>query len=209
MQNILITWVSSWIWKYLTEKLHSEYNIFGISRTDPKIKGINFIACDLTKPNDIKNLISKLSLSKISLDAIIFNAGVGYFDKFDKVTDKEYMNMIHLNLYSNIILTKQLIPFFTPKSKLIYIWSIASKKFMKYGAWYQASKFGLRGFVWALRNEIKQKVFLINPQYVDTNFFTQMRIEPEWKYNETKVQEILITVQNIFSSKEIRFEIDL
>jgi short-subunit dehydrogenase len=80
---------------------------------------------------------------------------------------------------------------------------------MKYGAWYQATKFGLRGFVWALRNEIKQKVFLINPQYVDTNFFTQMRKEPEWKYKETLVSEIYSTIKNILNNSESRFEIDL
>jgi short-subunit dehydrogenase len=117
--------------------------------------------------------------------------------------------MLMLNLYSNIVLTKQLLPFFTTKSKLIYIWSIASKKFMKYGAWYQASKFWLRWFVWALRNELKQKVFLLNPQYVDTPFFENMRIEPEGKYKETLVSDILLTIQNILSSKETRFEIDL
>jgi len=216
MPNILITWISSWIWKYLTEQLHTDlpagrqgYNVFGTSRKDPKISWINFISADLTKSSDIKNLISYIDSKNISLDAVIFNAGVGYFDEFLKVKDKEYLDMLMLNLYSNIVLTKKLLPFLTPKSKLIYIWSIASKKFMKYWAWYQASKFWLRWFVWALRNELKQKVFLINPQYVDTNFFTQMRIEPQWKYTETLVSNILITIQNILSSKETRFEIDL
>ena len=209
MLNILITWVSSWIWKYLTEQLRSSFNILWISRKDPKISWINFITCDLTKSSDIKNLISNIRLSKISLDAVIFNAGVGYFDEFLKVKDKEYLDMLHLNLYSNIIITKKLLPFLTPKSKLIYIWSIAAKKFMKYWAWYQASKFWLRWFVWALRNELKQKIFLINPQYVDTNFFTQMRVEPEWKYKETFISDIYETIKKILNNLETRFEIDL
>lgn len=209
MKNILITWVSSWIWKYLTEKLKSDFNILWISRKDPKLSWINFIVCDLTKSRDISNLISYIHSNKIIFDSVIFNAWVWYFDEFQKVKDKEYMDMLNLNLYSNIVLTKKLFPFLNPKSKLIYIWSIAAKKFMRYWAGYQASKFWLRWFVWALRNEIKQKVFLINPQYVDTNFFTHMRIEPEGKYKETFISEISTTIQNIFSSKETRFEIDL
>ncbi len=209
MQNILITWVSSWIWKYLTENLHSEYNIFGISRKNSKISWINFIPCDLTKSKDISNLISYIRLNKLVFDVIIFNAWVGYFDDFKKVKDREYLDMLHLNLYSNIILTKKIFPFLCPKSKLIYIWSIAAKKFMKYWAWYQASKFGLRWFVWALRNELKQKVFLLNPQYVDTNFFTQMRVEPEWRYKETLVSDIYETIKKILNNSESRFEIDL
>ncbi len=209
MLNILITWVSSWIWKYLTEQLKSESNILWVSRTDPKIPWINFISCNLTKSKDILNLISYLRSKQISLDAIIFNAWVGYFDEFHKVTDKEYLDMLTLNLYANIILTKKLSPFSTPKSKLIYIWNIAAKKFMRYGAGYQASKFGLRWFVWALRNELKQKVFLINPQYVDTPFFENMRIEPQWKYKETFVLEIYETIKKILNNSESRFEIDL
>lgn len=209
MQNLLITGVSSWIWKYLTEQLKSDFNITWISRTDPKLSWIDFISCDLIKSKDISNLISYIRSNKLIFDAIIFNAWVGYFDEFKKVKDREYLDMLHLNLYSNIILTKKMFPFLSPKSKLIYIWSVAAKKFMKYWAWYQASKFGLRWFVWALRNELKQKVFLLNPQYVDTNFFTQMRIEPEWRYKETLISDIYEIIKKILNNSESRFEIDL
>jgi short-subunit dehydrogenase len=114
MQNILITGVSSGIGKYITEHLNSDLNIWAVSRKNPQIPWINFISCDLTKSSDLKKLLSKLKTAKISLDAVIFNAWVGYFDSFEKIKDKEYLNMMTLNLYSNIILTKKFFHFFYP-----------------------------------------------------------------------------------------------
>lgn len=208
-QNILITWVSSWIWHFLAENMRFDFEIFWISRRNPNLENINFSSVDLT---DFKSLNLYIDIIKDKkLDAIILNAWVGFFDKIENIRDEEIIKTINLNLTSNIIFVKNILPYLHDKAKIIFIWSVAWKKFFKYWSVYQASKFGLRWFAWSLRNEIKQSVFLINPWFVDTEFFENERLEIQikWWYKETKIETILEIIKNILSSTEKRFEIDL
>lgn len=207
-KNILITWVSFGIGNYLANNLTKDYNIYGISRRDPNIDWLNFCSVDLKDNSQIKKNID--SIKNIDFDTVIFNAWVWFFDKFQNVEDEEIIETFQINILANIFLLKELLKFISPKTKLIFIWSIAGKKFFKYWSIYQASKFALRWFVWSIRNELKNKVFLINPQFVDTsNFYKNYRIELTWKFKETKVEDIFETVSNILNWKENRFEIDL
>lgn len=61
-----------------------------------------------------------------------------------------------------------------------------------------------------LKNEVsKIKIQLINPKVVKTNFHKNSKVEIQWKYEETNINEILEIVSNILSWEEKRFEIDL
>lgn len=95
--------------------------------------------------------------------------------------------------------------------RCIFIWSIAGKKRMKYGAVYQASKFWLRGFVWALAHEYPHYSFhLLNPRYVKTNFHKNSKIPINKElYQETKLEDIKKTIDGILLWDEKRLEIDL
>lgn len=206
--NILITWISSWIWKYISENLKKDFNIFGISRKNIQIEWINHTNIDLTNFNEVKKYIA--NIKENNFEAIIFNAWVWFFDKIENLSDEEIIETINLNLVSNIIFIKNLIPHLSKKTKIIFLWSIAGKKFFINWSAYQASKFGLRWFVWSLKNEIKQWVFIINPQFVNnTNFHRNYRIETSWKFRETRVEDIFEVIKNIINWEEKRFEIDL
>lgn len=205
--NILITWVSSWIWKYLAENLKNNYSVYGVSRNNPNLENINFYTLDLTRFDKIDEYLK--NIENIKFDLVILNAWVGFFDKIENMSDEEIITTLTLNSISPIIFTKKILKNLNNKSMLIFIWSVAGKKFFKYWSVYQSSKFALRWFAWSLKNELKQKVFIINPQYVDTSFFKNERIDIEWKYKETKIETILETVKNIINKKENRFEIDL
>jgi len=92
------------------------------------------------------------------------------------------------------------------KTKIIFIWSIISKKFMKWASVYQASKFWLRWFAWWLKSEW-YKVFFINPKIVDTNFHpSNLDLN---KFPQTSIESIVNTIENIINWNEKRFEIDL
>jgi len=205
--NILITWVSFGIWNYLVNNLVNNYNIFWVSRTNPNISQLNFRSLDLKDFSQIKKYVE--SVKDVNFDTIIFNAWVGFFDKIENIKDEEIVETFQVNILSVIVLLRELLTIISPKTKLIFIWSVAGKKFFKYWTVYQASKFALRWFVGSLRNELKNKIHLINPQFVDTWFFKNERIDIDWNFKETKVDEILEVVNNILEWKENRFEIDL
>jgi len=215
--KILITGHSKGIWKYLSSDLEKNHEVFGFSRS-------NWF--DLAKKEDIEKIPNNFppfkrgargDFQKASvdfqeaswefLDVLILNAGVWEFGKFEDISLEKYENIINLNLLANIRILKVLQDFIKKDTKIIFVWSIISKKFMKNASVYQASKFALRGFAGGLKSEWK-KVFLINPKIVDTDFHKD-KIELWNKYPETKLEDILKVVKDIISGEEKRFEIDL
>lgn len=196
MQNILITWTTSWIWKYLEDNLKENNNIFSFSRSN---------GFDLTKTKTFEKI--KETIWNTRLDTLILNAGIWEFWNFESIELEKMENIINLNLLANIRILKTLENNIDKNTKIIFIGSIISKKFMKYASVYQASKFGLRWFAWWLKKEWK-KVFLINPKIVDTDFHKN-KIELQNNFAKTSLDSILNTLKNIISWNEQKFEIDL
>ncbi len=196
MKNILITGHSKWIWKYLFDNLVWDYQVFWFSRK-------NWF--DLTKKETFEKI--RESIWNKELDILILNAGGGEFWKFEENSLDSYEELLSLNLLANIRILKYLETNIKKDTKIIFIWSIISKKFMKEASVYQASKFWLRGLAWGLKSEWK-KVFIINPKIVATDFH-KWKIELNKKLPETKIEDILEIVNNIILGKEKRFEIDL
>ena len=203
MQNILITGTTSWIWKYLEENLRENNNIFSFSRWN---------WYDLTKSETFEKIINNINQQGDlapwnNLDILILNAGVWEFWDFESISLEKSENIINLNLLANIRILKTLEKNIDKNTKIIFIGSIISKKFMKNASVYQASKFGLRWLAGGLKKEWK-KVFLINPKIVDTDFHKN-KILLNTKFEKTSLESIMETVQNIILKKEERFEIDL
>ncbi len=204
MKSILITWTTSWIWGFLAENLKSEFEIIWVWRSENNINWIKYISWDLQNEDFLK----KLSWELKEIDYLVINAWVWYFDKFENILLEEHKEIINTNLISPILLTSLLLD--KIKSWIIFIWSVSSKKSGKFGASYCASKFWLRWFAMNLKNELSNlKVHLINPKVVKTNFHDKSKIEILWKYEETKIEDILKVVKEILNWKEKRFEIDL
>jgi len=205
MKNILITWASKWIWAYLKKNLRENNNpprglpsgrIFSFSRSN----GFN-----LSKKETFEKI--EENIWENMLDILILNAGVWEFWLFEEIDLEKSENIINLNLLANIRILKTLENKINKDTKIIFIGSIISKKFMKNAAVYQASKFGLRWFAGWLKKEWK-KVFLVNPKIVDTDFHKN-KIDLEKRFEETSLDSILETIKNIISGEEQRFEIDL
>lgn len=229
-KNILITWVSKWLWKFLLDNLKSDYNAFWVCRSEiPSLTPIckrgeeeeilpllgeeqeKIFNIDLTKFELFDNLIKIFEQEQISFDVIILNAWVWAFWKFGEIEPEKYIEIINLNLLANILLLQRLEKYLNKNTKIIFIWSISSKKFLKYWAVYQASKFGLRWFAGALKNEWKdKKIFFLNPKILDTDFHSDTKIELNFEKEQyTDMKEVLQVIQNILAEKEKRFEIDL
>lgn len=203
LKNIFITWTSSGIWKSLKQEFNN-HNVIWISRT---WKGD--IHIDLSDTRNLQKIVNYLENNNIILDVLILNAGIWYFDEFENISEADHEKILDVNLKSPILLTQKLLPFLSDKAHIIFIGSICSKKFMKFGAVYQASKFGIRGFAGSLKNELKwKKIHLINPKIVETNFHNNTKISMQWLKN-TPMRDILMTVNNILDWEETRFEIDL
>ncbi|NDK07986.1 SDR family NAD(P)-dependent oxidoreductase [Candidatus Gracilibacteria bacterium] len=199
--RILITGTNSGIGKALKEALNSKHEIWKISKNISKDG--NFFQCNLSEKEEIE----KLDFGNTIFDVLIFNAGVGYYGEFFSQEMANYEEIIKLNLFSPIRLLKKLEHNINKDTKIIFMGSIASKKFMKHGCVYLASKFGLRGFAGGLKEEGK-KVYIINPKIVDTDFHKGKIVLPE-NVKSIGVKDVVGVFEEIIDGKENRFEIDL
>jgi short-subunit dehydrogenase len=206
MKNLLITWTSSGIWEYLSQELWKDNSIIWISRNQGSTNEKKHFNWDV---RDIK-FLEKISEEITSIDYLILNAWVGYFDKFENITPEQHQEIIETNLLSPILLSNLLLSKNKIKQGIVCIGSICWKKSMKFWASYGASKFWLRGFAMQLKNELKGlNIHIVNPRIVNTHFHKNSNIEITWKYEETSLESIYEVINSIINWEEKRFEIDL
>lgn len=205
-KKIFITGGSSGIGEYLANNLLANCEVFTASRSPSKHSGIRFFPCDLRDDQQIISLAGKLS--ELKIDVFVFNAGIWYFGDFWALSLEQEKEMLQVNLWANMVFMKDLLPKVTEKTKFIFIWSVAGKTLFSGGVGYQASKFWLRGFVGSLRKELGNRVFLINPKIVETNFHKNSQISFD-EYKKTDLQDILEAVNDIIEGKQLPREIDL
>ena len=187
-RTTLVTGASSGIGRAIARRLLGQgHEVVGISRDRGKFKiaRANFhpVQVDLANlaalPQEMKALMQQFP----NLDAIIFSAGVGRFGSLEEYSYQQMQALMDINFMSPAILTRTVLPYFKRKARtdLIYIGSEAALKGSRQGTLYCASKFALRGFTQALREECSRdcvRVCLINPGMVFTPFFDTLSFAP-------------------------------
>lgn len=187
-RTILVTGASSGIGRAIARHLLQQgHQVIGVSRDSAKfirpMDNFSPVQLDLSRLTDIAQKISELEQAFPEIDAVIFCAGRGQFGSIEEFSYAQIEELMTLNFTSQAFLVKALLPGLKRKerSDLIFIGSEAALKGSRKGAMYCASKFALRGFTQALREECgksKVRVCLINPGMVKTAFFEQLSFEP-------------------------------
>ncbi len=187
-RTLLVTGASSGIGRAIARLLlTSGHTVIGTSRNCQQFKtphpNFNFIELDLSQLDQIPAKLKSLEKEYPELDGVIFSAGYGQFGAIEQFSFAQIERLITVNFTSQAIITKALIANLKrkPQSNLIYIGSEAALKGSRKGSIYCASKFALRGFTQALRDECGSssiRVSLINPGMVKTNFFNDLSFQP-------------------------------
>ena len=131
------------------------------------------IAADLTRDEEIDQLVAESNRYWEPADFLINNAGWGKRAPIVKGRQEDWDQTFRLNLRAPMILAKALLPPMIEKGNgaVINIGSISGKTGEANGAAYSASKFGLIGFTQSLYEEVREygiKVAVILPGFVDT-----------------------------------------
>lgn len=207
----LVTGASSGIGRAIAERLlNLGHQVLGISRDCSKflVHHSNFqaIELDLDATEQIRPVIRSILKSHPHLDGVIFAAGIGQFGSLEEFSDAQIERLMRVNFTANVLLTKALLPAFKkkPSTDLIYIGSEAALKGSRKGTLYCASKFALRGFTQALREECAShriRITLINPGMVKTPFFDQLNFEPgPDQVHAINARDLADTVQYLLES---------
>lgn len=187
-RTILVTGASSGIGRAVARNLLQQgHTVIGVSRDCRKftrqMDNFSSVQVDLSQINDLPQKIRELQQTFPELDAVVFSAGMGQFGSVEEFSYPQIEALMTINFTSQVFLTKALLPALKRKasSDLIFIGSEAALKGSRKGAVYCASKFALRGFTQALREESGNsnvRVCLINPGMVRTAFFEHLTFEP-------------------------------
>jgi len=131
------------------------------------------VPADLTSPDDITALVETVRREVGGLDVLINNAGIAWMKPTAEITLDEWRALMALNLDAVFLLTRECLPILLGQDcgQIINIGSDASIRGIARMACYCASKFALRGFTMALREELKGtkvRVNLLMPGPVNT-----------------------------------------
>jgi len=187
-RTVLITGASSGIGRAVAERLLDEgHTVIGVARTigsfQPATANFHPIELDLAELDALPQRLQALTERFSQLDAAVFSAGRGQFGALEEFSFAQIRALMELNFTSQAYCARAMVPVFKRKKRgdLIFIGSEAALEGRRNGTVYCASKFALRGFTQALREECSSsniRVSLINPGMVRTAFFDQLHFEP-------------------------------
>jgi 3-hydroxy acid dehydrogenase / malonic semialdehyde reductase len=187
-RTVLVTGSSSGIGRAVSRNLLQQgHHVIGVSRDCRKftrqMDNFNSVQMDLSQLNELPQKLRELQQYFPEIDAVVFSAGMGQFGSLEEFSYAQIEALMTINFTSQVFLSRALLPALKRKnnSDLIFIGSEAAIKGSRKGAVYCASKFALRGFTQALREECSKsnvRVCLINPGMVKTAFFEQLTFEP-------------------------------
>jgi 3-hydroxy acid dehydrogenase/malonic semialdehyde reductase len=187
-RTALITGASSGIGAAIARKLLAEgHRVVGLARRfdDSTLASRNFhpIEIDLSALVQLPAKLEELSRLFPALDAAVLCAGRGQFGSLEEFSYAQISALMELNFTSQAYVARALLPRFKRQARgdLIFIGSEAALKGGRRGAVYSASKFALRGFAQALREECSRsgvRVSVINPGMVKTAFYDALNFSP-------------------------------
>ena len=212
-RTVLVTGASSGIGRAIAQNLlQLGHAVVGVSRDCQKftrqMENFSPVQLDLSQLSELPKKIFQLQQRFPNIDAVVFSAGLGQFGSVEEFSYSQIEALMTLNFTSQVFLTKAMLPALKRKasSDLIYIGSEAALKGSRKGAVYCASKFAVRGFTQALREECGKsnvRVCLINPGMVKTAFFEHLAFEPgDHDSNAILPEDVAAAVSYILGSRE-------
>lgn len=211
-RTILISGATSGIGCATTELLlQNGHQVIGIGRDFSKctFDSERFTAVEMDL-GDIKKLpdqLTALAKQHPEIDAIINCAGQGRFGSLEEFSYKQIYKLIDLNFTSHAFICREFVPRLKKlnHSNIIFIGSEAALEGTQKGSIYCASKFALRGFAQALRQECSNSgvhVSIINPGMVKTEFFDELNFEPgDDSSNYIEAEDVAAAIKMILDSR--------
>lgn len=145
---------------------------------------------DLSDIESLPTALKELADKHADVQTLVCNAGQGLFGNLEELSFQQIENLMNINFLSHVYLIKTFLPMLKKQRKgnIILIGSEAALEGRRQGTVYCASKFALRGFSQALREECSSKgirVTLINPGMVQTDFFKDLHFSPGSEQHES------------------------
>jgi len=203
VKTVFITGASSGIGASITKALcEAGHNVFGFARREEKLAEIKrdiknagcsgkfgFFSGDITSSSDIKLALVECESFMGTIDVLIPNAGLGYFNPLSEGQMSEWEEMIDVNITGVLRTIHATLPTLVKsKGQIINIGSIAARHVYKNSGIYCMTKHAVLAISEALRIELSDSVAIttINPGAVNTSFIDKTNnkaLREEYKTN--------------------------
>ena len=179
-QNIIVTGASSGIGKSIIDELVRQdgNRILAACRRANKVTGYgeNVIpfSCDLSTQEGVDALFAKAEELFDKVDIFFCNAGAPYYERFDYEDWQRIENIFKVNTISHIYAySKYLHHLNGREGRLVYTISAMGEMALPGYALYAATKFAMKGFQQAVRDEAPEnlQITCVYPVSTKTNFF--------------------------------------
>jgi 3-hydroxy acid dehydrogenase/malonic semialdehyde reductase len=129
---------------------------------------------DVRDPSSCERFVAAAVDELGGLDVLVNNAGLGLGrDPFDKSSEEDEQTVLETNVNGLIRLTRLCLPHLRDDGHIVNMGSIAGRQAYENAAVYVASKFAVRGFTYALREDLLGRpigLTTIDPGLVESNF---------------------------------------
>jgi NAD(P)-dependent dehydrogenase (short-subunit alcohol dehydrogenase family) len=132
------------------------------------------VPTDVSRIEDLKALVDKTVATCGRIDVVVNNAAANARGEFDTLDPEAIATVIDTNLKGPLLLTRLALPHLRQtKGVVVNVASIAGHVPLPYEAPYCASKWGLRGFTFAVREELRDAgvaICVVSPGPIATPF---------------------------------------
>ncbi len=147
-----------------------------VERMEPlKALGVVPLRMDVTDEASLEAGVRTVLEAEGRIDALVNNAGYGYFGAIENVPLEEARRQLEVNVFGLARLCQLVIPSMREQGsgRIVNISSVAGKAVLYFGGWYHVSKFSVEALSDALRMELKPfgiDVSMIEPGGIKTNW---------------------------------------
>jgi len=207
MKNILVTGASRGLGLEITKILLSnDYSVYAISRTvSPDIEKLLrdypnrlfYYSADLTDTKLLKETVFKDFITfKTKIDGFVSNAAIAYDDIITNANLESIENMYHVNVFSPIMITKNIIRnmlLHQTKGSIVHLSSISVHTGYKGLAMYASTKGALEAFSKNTAREWGEKGIRSNcvvAGFMETDMSNNLNVEQKLRiYQRTALKE--------------------
>jgi short-subunit dehydrogenase len=154
------------------------------------------VVADLAKPGAAAKLVRDAG----NIDGLVANAALPATGQLDSFTKAEVERALRVNFESPILMARELAPKLVKKGRghLVFIASLAGKVGSPRSSLYNATKFGLRGFAFGLREDLHPHdvgVSIVSPGFVrEAGMFADAKAAPPPGLGTTTPKKVALAV---------------
>ena len=174
-RTAIVTGASSGIGAAIARALAAEgARVAGGARRVDRLETEIQLELDVTEPSSSERFVDEAVRELGGLDILVNNAGLGLGrEPFDNSSEEDEETVLETNVHGLLRMTRLCLPHIRDGGHIVNMGSIAGRQAYENAAVYVASKFAVRGFTYALREDLLGRpihLTTVDPGLVESNF---------------------------------------